>query len=66
MSVIIPFEILYNRAGAVIESRVPVLLVHLLRTGAAVVHKVLCDEEEAREKERERSGRSMKSEECSI
>ena len=50
MSVIIPFEIAYNGAGAVIESRVPVLLVHLLRTSTTVVHKVLYDDEEAREK----------------
>jgi len=57
VSVIIPFEIAYNGAGAVIESRVPVLLVHLLRTGTAVVHKVLCDDEEAREK----STKSVKS-----
>lgn len=40
MSVIIPFEIVYNGAEAVIESRVPAPLVHLLHTGAAVVHKV--------------------------
>jgi len=50
VSVIIPFEIAYNGAGAVIESRVPVLLVHLLHTGTAVVRKVLYDEEEAKEK----------------
>ena len=58
MSVIIPFEIAYNGAGAVIESRVPVLLVHLLRTGTAVVHKVLCDDEE---EAREKSTKSVKS-----
>lgn len=56
MNVIIPFEIAYNRAGAVIESRVPVLLVHLLRTGMAVVHKVLCEEEV-----REKSTKSVRS-----
>lgn len=54
MSVIIPFEIVYNRAEAVIESRVPAPLVHLLQTGAAVVHKV------SRKEDRQKAKRVLK------